>query len=125
MKYDISIEHENKVILCAAEGELTVASAALMVKDVRKQAFELGYNTIYDVTNIFLEVGIIDAYSFPRDIENIYEDPKHRSGKVAILYDPARDRVFWKFLEDTSRNAGANVKVVCSKEEAVNWLSND
>ena len=123
MNYDISIDHKNKIVLCASEGELTMKSAALMTRDARKQAFELGYNTFHDVTNVSLSVGILDAYSFPRAMENIYEDSRHRSGRAAIIYAPDKDRVFWEFFESTARNAGVDVMVFCNKEEAVQWLS--
>jgi hypothetical protein len=93
--YDILIDHKNKIVLCAAEGKLNIELAASMTKDARKQAFELGCKTLYyDVMNASLSVGILDAYHFPRDIENIYEDRKRRSSKAAILYGPDKDRRF-------------------------------
>ena len=123
MDYDIPIDHKNRIVLCAAKGELTIELATSMSKDARKQAFELGYKTLYDITNASLNIGILDAYLFPRDIDKIYEDLRHRSGKAAILCIPEKDRAFWKFFEDTTRNSGTNVRLFYSKEEAVEWLS--
>jgi len=125
MDYDISIDHKNRIVLCASEGKLNVELATSMARDARKQAFELGYKTLYDVTNASLNIGILGAYHLPRDIKNLYENPKHRSGKAAILYGPDRDKGFWDFFEATARNAGVDVMVFCSEEEAVKWLSND
>ena len=122
MEYDISIDHKNKIVLCAPKGEFNMELSISMTKDVRKQAFELGYKTLYDVTNASVSGGIPDAYYFPRDIETVYEDPTHRLGKAAILNSPDNDRVFWEFFENTACNAGANVKLFYSKEEAVAWL---
>jgi len=123
MEYDISIDNKNKIALCAAKGELTIELATSMSRDVRKQAFELGYKTLYDITNASLNIGLLDAYLFPRDIDKTYEDPRHRSGKAAILCMPEKDRAFWKFFEDTTRNSGVDVRLFYSKEEAMKWLS--
>ena len=69
MNYHIDIDNKNKVVLCTCSGVLDVTSTTLMTRDVRKRAFDLGYVSLYDVTNVSLDVGIIDAYSFPRDIK--------------------------------------------------------
>ena len=76
---------------------------------------------LYDVINVSLGVGIFDAYYYPRDIETLYEDPKHRYGKAAIVYKA--DKEFWEFFETTARNAGVNVKLFRKREEAIEWLS--
>jgi hypothetical protein len=93
MEYDVEIDSKNKIVLCVCKGTLDLASAKAMTRDVRKQSFELGYGLLYDVINISLGVGIVDAYSFPRDIATLYEDSKHRSGKAAIIYKA--DQEFW------------------------------
>lgn len=93
-----------------------MASAKSMTRDVRKRAYELGYGLVYDVTNVSLEVGITDAYSFPRD-EDIYEDLKHRRGKAAVVYK--NDKDFWKFFETTARNAGVDVLGFSETEKAL------
>jgi len=123
MDYRVDIDNENEIVLCTCTGMLDLASAKLMTRDVRKRAFELGYRLLHDVTNVSLGIGIADAYSFPLDMENIYEDFKHRQGKVAIVYK--EDEEFWKFFETTARNAGVSVLVFCETEEAVSWLTGE
>lgn len=120
MNYTVDIDNKNKVVLCTCRGMLDLASAKSMTRDVRKRAYELGYGLVYDVTNVSLEVGITDAYSFPRD-EDIYEDLKHRRGKAAVVYK--NDKDFWEFFETTARNAGVDVLVFSEIEEALKWLS--
>ena len=121
MEYDITIDSKNEVVLCVCRGILDLASAKSMTKDVRKKAFELGFGLLDDVKNVSLDVGIIDAYSFPRDKETLYEDPEHSFGKAAVLYKT--DKEFWEFFETTARNAGVNVRLFCKREEAMEWLS--
>jgi hypothetical protein len=121
MEYDVEIDDRNHVVLCVCKGTLELASAKAMTRDVRKQSFELGYGLLYDVTSVSLGVGIVDAYSYPRDITTLYEDPTHRSGKAAIIYKA--DKKFWEFFEMTARNAGVNVKLFRKREEAIKWLS--
>jgi hypothetical protein len=123
MKYDVHIQDKNKIVLCVCKGMLDLASAKLMARDVRKRAFELGYGLLYDVTNVSLGVTIADAYFFPRNAGNIYEDLAHRSGKAAIVYKSDKD--YWKFYETTSKNAGVNVLVFCETKEALEWLSEE
>ena len=123
MDYDIDIDNKKKVVLSTCRGMLDLASAKSMTRDVRKRAYELGYRLLYDVSNVSLSVGIIDAYSFPRDMENIYEDLRHRKSKAAIVYKFDKD--FWEFFETTARNAGVNVMLFCEKEKALEWLSEE
>ena len=121
MEYDIHIDYENRIVLCAARGVLDLESARSMTRDARKKSFELDYGLLYDVTEATLNVKIVDAYSFPRDIKNIYEDNAHRRGKAAIVYKSDKD--FWEFFETTARNAGVIVKLFREKKEAIEWLS--
>ena len=123
MEYDVEINKKNKVVLCVCKGALDLASAKAMTRDVRKQSFELGYGLLYDVTSVSLGVGIVDAYSYPRDIKGLYEDHTHRSGKAAIIYKA--DKEFWEFFETTARNAGVNVRLFRKREEAIEWLSSE
>ena len=123
MEYDVKIDARNQVVLCVCKGTLNLASAKAMTRDVRKQSFELGYGLLYDVTNVSLGVGIVDAYSYPRDTAELYEDPRHRYGKAAITYKA--DKEFWEFFETTARNAGVNVKLFRKREEAIEWLSGE
>lgn len=120
MDYDVDIDNENKAVLCTCRGTLDLASAKSMIRDVRKRAFELDYGLLYDVTNVSLGVKILDAYTFPRDMENIYEDFRHRRGKAAVVYK--NDRDFWEFFETTARNTGVDVMVFRETEEALKWL---
>lgn len=121
MEYDVDIDSGNQVVLCTCKGKLGLASAQAMTRDVRKQAFELGYGLLYDVTNTSLGARIADAYSFPRDITTIYEDPIHRFGKAAIVYKSNKE--FWHFFEITAQNAGVRVRLFRTREEAIEWLS--
>lgn len=121
MEYDVEIDSGNQVVLCVCKGTLDLASAKSMTKDVRKRASDSDYGLLYDVTNVSLGVGIFDAYFFPRDMENIYEDSTHRYGKAAIIYKA--DKEFWEFFETTSRNAGLDVKLFRQREDAIEWLS--
>ena len=121
MDFRIDIDNKNQIVICACEGMLDLASAKLMTRDVRKRAFELGYGLLYDVTNVSLDVGITEAYFFPRDRLNIYEDVAHRRGKVAIVCKFDKD--FWKFFETTARNAGVDVTLFWESKEAIEWLS--
>ena len=121
MEYDVKIDDRNQVVLCVCKGMLELASAKAMTRDVREQSFALGYGLLYDVTNVSLGVGIVDAYSYPRDTADLYEDPRHRYGKAAIIYEG--DKEFWEFFETTARNAGVNVKLFRKREEAIEWLS--
>ncbi len=123
MDYAVYVQDEKKIVLCVCEGILDLASAKSMTRDVRKKAFDLGYGLLYDVTKISLGVGIPDAYFFPRDIANIYEDPMHRIGKVAIAYESDKD--FWEFFETTAQNTGVDVVVFCEIEKALKWLSGE
>ena len=123
MDYRVDIDNENEIVLCTCSGMLDLASAKLMTRDVRKRAFELDYRLLYDVINVSLGIGITDAYSFPRDMENIYEDFKHRQGKVAIVYK--EDAEFWEFFETTARNVGVNILRFREIEEAINWLTGE
>ena len=120
MDYDVNIDNKNKVVLCTCRGMLDLSSAKSMTRDVRKRAYELGYGLLYDVANLSLGVGITDAYCFPRDMENIYEEFIHRRGRAAIVYKSDKD--FWKFFKTTARNAGVNVVLFCEIEEALEWL---
>jgi|GEM_PF-1532357 len=120
MDYRVDIDNENEIVLCTCTGVLDLASAKSMTRDVRKRAFGLGYQLLHDVTNVSVGIKIADAYSFPLDMENIYEDFKHRQGKVALVYK--EDAEFWKFFETTARNAGVSILVFCEMEAAMNWL---
>jgi hypothetical protein len=121
MEYDVEIDGRNQVVLCVCKGILDVALAKAMTRDVRKRSFELGYGLLYDVTDVSLGVGIVDAYFFPRDIASLYEDPLHRSVKAAIVYKA--DKEFWEFFQTTAQNAGVNVKLFHRREKAIEWLS--
>jgi len=123
MEYVVDIDGRNQVVLCTCNGTLDLASAKVMTRDVRKQSFELGYELLYDVTNVTLGVGIADAYFYPRDITALYENIKHRVNKAAIIYNTGKE--FWKFFETTARNAGVNVKLFLKREEAIGWLSGE
>ena len=70
-----------------------------------------------------MDIGIFDAYSFSREKDSLYEDISHSFGKAAIVH--RADKEFWEFFETTARNAGVFVKVFCSKEEAIEWLSDE
>ena len=121
MDYTIDIDDKNKVVLCTCRGVIDVPSARSMVREVRKTAFDLDYGVLYDVTRLSLGVSISDAYFFPRDIENIYEDLKHSFSKAAIVYKADED--FWDFFETTARNAGLAVSLFREPEEALEWIS--
>jgi hypothetical protein len=83
MDYDVDLDDKNRIVLCNCKGVLDFHSAKSMTRDVRKRAFEPGYGLLYDVTNVSLNVGLGEAYFFPRDIEAVYEDPVHRFGRAA------------------------------------------
>ena len=123
MDYTVDIDNKNKIVLCACKGRLDLASAKSMTRDARKKAFELGYGLLYDVKDVTLAVGLGAAYSFPRDIANIYEDPMHRFGKAAIVYKSDED--FWKFFETTAQNAGVKVMLFGARKAAIEWLSSE
>ena len=123
MDHDVYIQDENKLILCVIKERFASQSAKEFARDIRKKAYELGYNILYDVTNITVRVTIVDAYSFAQDIEKIYDDPVHRHSKAAFLYKS--DAEFWKFYETTARNTGANVMMFRKKEKALQWLSSE
>lgn len=106
MNYTVDFDNKNKFVLCTCRGMLDLASAKSKTIFVRKRVYELGYGLVYDVTNISLEVGIIDAYSFSRD-EDIYDDLKHCRGKAVVVYKNEKD--FWEYFETTARNAGVDV----------------
>ena len=120
MDYTIDMDSKNKVVLGTVRGVLDLPSTQLMTREVRKTAYDLGYEILYDETNVSPQVGITDAYYFPRDIENIYDDPVHRHSKAAIVYKSDKD--FWEFFETTARNVGVNVMLFCEIEEAIEWL---
>ena len=122
MEYDIHVQDENKVVMSVCKGRLDLESAKAMTRDVRKRAFELGYDVLYDMTDVSLGVGISDAYYFSRD-SDIYEDFAHRRGKAAVVYKSDKD--FWEFLELTTRNVGVNVRIFGEMEKALEWLSEE
>ena len=121
MEYLVNIDNKNQVVICTCSGVLDVPTTAAMTREARKTAYDRGYCVLYDVRNVSLGVGIVDAYNFARDFENIYEDIKHRSAKAAIVYRTDKD--FWKFLEITAQNAGVTVLRFLEIEEALEWLS--
>lgn len=126
MEYDVHLQEENKIVLCICKGELDLSSkntARSMIREVRKKAFECGYNTLYDVIKTSLSVTLADAFFFSRDGENFYEDNAHRSAKAAIVYETDKD--YWEFSETTSQNAGINIRVFCDKKDALGWLSKE
>jgi len=125
MDYEVAIDHENKIVCAICRGTLDMTDAMSVVKDVRSRAFELSYAVLYDVTEASPKISFAQAYTFPRDIKNLYTDPKHRYGKAAIVCTPGKDETFWKFLETTARNAGVLVKVFQDKSEATEWLDDD
>lgn len=121
MDYKITIDTQNKLVVATCEGELNVASAKPLTRALRSKAFDLGYNCIYDVRRAFLNASILDAYQLPRSIDDLYENPLHKRGKAAIVYES--DKEFWEFLETTALNSGVLVKVFIEKEAAIEWLS--
>lgn len=123
MDYDASIDHESRIIVTTCKGTLDIPSAAAMTKDVRKQAYELGYGLLYDMTDVSVAATFAQAYAFPRDVQNAYEDPKHRFGKAAILYKSGKGEDFWKFYENTARNTGGVVRIFLNKVDAIEWLT--
>ena len=123
MEYYVDIDDRNQVVLCVCKGTLDLASAKAMTRDVRKQSFELGYGLLYDITNVSLSVGITDAYFYPRDTANLYEDFIHRKNKAAIIYKA--DNEFLEFFETTAQNTGVNIKLFRNREEAIEWLSSE
>jgi len=125
MDYEVSIDHDNKIVCALCKGTIDVTDAMSVTKDVRARAFELGYSVLYDATETFPQISFAQAYTYPRDIKNLYADPKHRYGKAAIVCAPGKDETFWKFLETTARNAGIIVRVFLDKSEAAQWLADD
>ncbi len=122
MNYDVSIDHKSQIVVTTCKGTLDTASATAMVKDVRKQAFDLGYGLLYDMIDVSVAVSFAQAYAFPRDTQNVYHDPKHRFGRAAVLYKPGKDEDFWKFYENTAQNTGGVVRVFNDKDKALKWL---
>lgn len=125
MSFDTIIDHENRIVCGRWQGPLDVSAGASMTREVRKRAFELEYGALYDVTEANPQISLAQAYSFSRDIKSLYEDPKHRMGKAAIVHAPGKDEKFWRFFETTARNAGIIVKLFQDKTEAMAWLSDD
>jgi len=124
LDYDISIDHKNKIVVCASGGKLDIETATAIAEDARKQALELGYSTLYDVRDAPISIGILDAYYFLRDTGTVYKNRKHRSVKAAILYGPDKNGRFRKLFEATALNTGLEVMVFYRKNDAVKWLSN-
>lgn len=120
MDHEIILIHEHKVLLCIIKENINVSMATAISRQVRKQAYELDYGILYDVTNVNVGASIADAYSFARDIKNIYQEQIHRLGKAAFLYKS--DKGFWEFYETTASNAGAKIKSFTDKDKALEWL---
>lgn len=121
--YTLEKNDEMKILIVNLTGTLTAEFAMGVVREVRKQAYEIGYTVLYDVTQATVTASLGEAYFFPRNVE-MYEDPKHKEGKIAIQIDPGKLTEFWEFYVTTSKNAGYNIEMFESRNEAADWLNN-
>jgi len=125
MEYEISIDHENKIVITTCHGILDADSAKVMVKDARKQACDWKYNLLYDMTDLTVAMSFAQVYAFPRQIPSDGFNPRPRSSRAAILALSGRDEDVWKFYENTARSAGSVVQIFDDRDQALNWLSQE
>ena len=120
MEFEIGSDAESRIVTCTASGELDLGEGARMAREARKRSHELGYGLLYDVRAVSVKASLVDAYDFPRRIDELYEKPEHRSARAAILFE--KDDAFWRFFETVVRNLRLMVRIFQDQQEALRWL---
>lgn len=119
-QYDISTDHDLKLVRVTAHGEFSKALGEEVITMARLRAAETGYSILYDFRNTVTRVAMVEWYLLPRRLD-VLRTAETRGAKVAVLYPPhsAKDYLFY---EDTAANAGLIVKVFEDEAEALAWL---
>lgn len=120
MHSNVEIRHDLKTIIAKFSGEFTVKEEQPIGLEVRKMAYDFGYNVMFDFREVVVKVSILETYEFPR---SAYPIDLFRIKSVHLANK--NDEEFWSFAETTFKNAGVNVKVFYDKSKAMDWLKDE
>ena len=128
MKNEVYIDHVQKTICCALEGELDIEESIILSKELRKKASELGFNVFYDARKLYIKDSILPTdftsklSTLLEKLSSLLEVSLQRIVMIAILYEPGEYEDYWGFYENVAVNRGLAVKIFTKKEEAMKWL---
>lgn len=123
MQYETQTIEEKKIVYCTLKGEPNVQEAVSLALKLRKQAYELGFNVLYDAREMQVPASIMPAYDFSTQLSSKIDDPVLRRVKVAFLYDAGQFDDHWKFWETASVNRGLQFMGFTDESDAMEWLS--
>ena len=122
MSFKITISENGKYIIGKVEGRLNREIAQQLAKEYVKLITSTGIKRILnDVRGVPDVMGIMDGYEYAyKDVENIGFPRDISAAIVADEGDTSHG-----FQETVANNAGFNLKVFHSFDQAVNWLLTD
>jgi hypothetical protein len=123
MKYETQIIEEKKIIYCTLKGEPNVQEAVSLALRLRREAYELSFNVLYDARQMQVPASIMPAYDFSTQLSSNIDDQRLRRVRVAFLYDAGQFDDHWRFWETVSINRGLQFKGFTDEGDAMEWLS--
>jgi hypothetical protein len=118
MKYEITIDQDQRLIHTKVWGELTVETVTKLTTDVGGVAARHGFvHFLFDMRETTEEAGTIDAFFLAVNPERRGLDRTHRR---AIVH--RGDNPLYDFFETVSDNRGYSVKTFTDIDRALEWL---
>ena len=118
--YDITIHDELRIVQVTAHGNIDKQFIKDCISNARLSAEEKGHNLLYDFSDTFSSISIVDLYYLPREM-NILNKPEARRIKIAEL--PGKPRNLWEFYDTVAKNLGFIHMLFDYEADAIKWLT--
>lgn len=119
--FEVSLDHERKLVLVKATGELLIDDGKKIITNARKTAAEYSYDMLYDIRQAYSKVSFADWFFLPRKLD-VLKSEEARCFKAAILISPDDAVQDYKMYEIISDNLGLKTRFFFDESEALSWL---
>jgi len=120
LRYTEEIDESKRIIIVNVCGDVHSEDLASVGSKIRVRAYEINYRILFDFRKAKIHISLPETYEWIPD----YYDRIDRHLKFVRTAHLANeeDDIFFRFLEDTFRNRGSDLRMFRDVRSAVEWL---